>query len=220
MRLAPKRALRILDFDVECRPLSWYAGDFNSKEITAIAWAWVDPKRPAKPRGRVECRLLNETKQEWDNLPRVDLEHPTGSMQGMLLAFLEAYEAADIVTGHFIRGFDLPLLNGALIELGLTPLPARLSQDTKLDLIRFSGHSKSQENLGAMLGLRHPKVGMTQADWREANRLTPHGLDVVRGRVVGDVRQHIEMRAALLERGMLGPPKLWTGGGRAEVYQP
>lgn len=206
MRLARKATARILDFDVECRPLSWYGGDWVSKEITAIAWGWVSPRNPAKVRGnRVECRLLDEP----------------STLRDMVEEFHAVFRQADIVTGHFIRGFDLPLLNGAALELGLPPLPSTLAQDTKTDLVRFSGLSKSQESLGAMLGLRHPKVGMSQADWRAANRLTPEGINRTRRRVVGDVRQHVEMRAALLDRGMLGPPRPWSPGGTApERYAP
>ena len=53
--LVPNRAMRVLDFDVEARPLHWISGDYVSKEITAIAWAWVD-----KP-DDVACYLLGET---------------------------------------------------------------------------------------------------------------------------------------------------------------
>lgn len=204
MRLATKARASILDFDVECRPLSWYGGDWVTKEITAIAWAWVSPSNPAKVSGRVECRLLGE----------VDLFD-------LVAEFQAVYAAADIVTGHYIRGFDLPLVNGACLELGLAPLGPTMAQDTKGDLVRFSGLSKSQENLGAMLGLRHPKVGMNQETWRAANRLTPEGIEGTRKRVVGDVKQHVEMRAALLDRGMLGPPRPWSAGVTApEPYQP
>ena len=31
------RPMRVLDFDVEARPLHWISGDYVSKEITAIA---------------------------------------------------------------------------------------------------------------------------------------------------------------------------------------
>lgn len=204
MRLGRKGSLRILDFDVECRPLSWYGGDWVTKEVTAIAWGWVSVKDPARVTGPVACRLLGDV-----------------DMTTMLGEFREAYERADVVTGHFIRGFDLPVLNGAALELGLAPLGPKLVQDTKVDLVRFSGLSKSQENLGALLGLRHPKVDMNQATWREANRLTPEGIERTRKRVVGDVRQHVEMRAALLERGMLGPPRSWSAGGASpERYHP
>lgn len=211
MRLVRKGAQRILDFDVECRPLSWYGGDWVSKEVTAIAWAWVSPSDPARIKGRVQCVLLE------GSLAGFTPEYQVGEM---LYEFRQAYDAADIVTGHFIRGFDLPVLNGAALDVGVEPFGPKLTQDTKGDLVRFTGLSKSQESLGAMLGLKHPKVGMSQAAWRDANRLTPEGIERTRRRVVGDVKQHVEFRAALLERGLLGPPRVWTGGARTERYVP
>jgi hypothetical protein len=75
--------------------------------------------------------------------------------------------------------------------------------------------SSSQENLGAMLRLNHPKVKMDQAKWRAANRLEPEGLTHTRERVMGDVQQHIEMRAALLRLGYLGPPVVWRSKSTA-----
>jgi hypothetical protein len=192
------RQQRVLDFDCECRPLHWYGGDFVSKELTAIAWAWTDAPQD------VTCYLLGE----------VDV--PT-----MLRAFVAAYDQADIVTGHYIRGFDLPLVNGQLTEHGMPVLADTLAHDTKLDAVRRHGMSSSQENWGAMLGLEHPKVQMDQAKWRSANRLTAKGLEQVRSRVVGDVQQHIEMRATMLRLGYLSAPKRWSAGGeQPEVYTP
>jgi hypothetical protein len=192
-RLRPlsNRPARVLDFDVEARPLSWYGGDFTSKEITAIA-----------------CQFVGEPAMHCWALGEVELE-------GMLAGFLDQYQQADLVTGHYIRGFDLPLLNGQLAELGMQPLTQVLTQDTKQDLIRWHGASKSQENIAAMLGIAAPKVSMTQADWRAANRLTPEGIELTKQRVTGDVVQHMQMRAELLKRGLLGPPRLWKPQGRA-----
>lgn len=192
------RPLRILDFDVEARPLHWISGDYVSKEITAIAWAWVsDPTT-------IACRLLGEDPPE-----------------SMLVDFLEAYDQADVVTGHFIRGYDLPMINGALTEYSLPALSDKLSHDTKLDLVRRAGLSGSQENLGAMLRLQHPKVKMDQSLWRSANRLTPEGREAARARVTGDVAQHIELRQRLIDLGYLGPPKVWkSGSARLETYTP
>jgi hypothetical protein len=97
----------------------------------------------------------------------------------------------------------------------------KLTQDTKIDLVRRQGLSGSQENIGTMLGLNHPKVKMDQKKWRDANRLTPEGRALARERVVGDVRQHIEMRARLLELGYLGHPKIWkSGSAQVETYTP
>jgi hypothetical protein len=190
------RPLRVLDFDCEARPLHWIGGDYVSKEITAIAWAWADNPESAT------AYLLGETD------PRE-----------MLQRFLDVYNEADLVTGHFIRGYDLPLVSGALTEYQMPPLSKKLSQDTKIDLLRFSGLSKSQESIGAMLGLHNPKVQMNQAKWRAANRLEPEGLAHVRERVIGDVKQHIEMRQRLLELGYLGPPKMWQSNS-AEPLEP
>ena len=190
--------MRVLDFDVEARPLHWISGDYVSKEITAIAWAWTD--RPED----VTCLLLGECD------PR-----------DMLRQFSAVYARSDMVTGHFIRGYDLPMVNGALTEYQLPALGDKLSHDTKLDLVRRQGLSGSQENLGVMLGLEHGKVKMDQRKWRDANRLTPEGLAAVRERVVGDVQQHIEMRRRLLDLGYLAAPVMWKSGVHAaEEYTP
>ena len=193
----PHRPMRVLDFDIENRPLSYLGSDFTTAEVTAIAWAWTDSEA-------VTVRLLGET-------PLLDI----------LREFVDAYNAADMVTGHFVLGHDLPMLNGALMECGLQPLGDKLVQDTKVHLMRAKGISKSQESLGAMFNLDAPKVTMNQSKWRAANRLTPEGLKEVRERVVGDVRQHMELRRVLLQRGMLAPPKLWRSGVSAvEAYTP
>jgi len=219
LSLTTKRTMRILDFDCECRPLSWYGGDWVTKEVTAISWAWIDLANPRKAKGKITSVCLGEphdpTPENW-----ADLNSPRWTVAEMLEAFLEAYRQADIVTGHYIRGFDLGLLNGALMENGLPLLRSTLAQDTKGDLARFNGLSKSQENLGGLLGLSHPKVGMNQQDWRDANRLTPEGIQRSRKRVVGDVAQHIEMRAVLLERGVLSEPGPWSGHDPLTDYAP
>lgn len=103
----------------------------------------------------------------------------------------------------------------------MPPLPDRLVQDTKIDLMRSKGMSLSQESLGAMLRLDHAKVVMNQSKWRAANRLTPEGLAEVRQRVTGDVRQHIELRRELLELGYLSAPTMWrSGAAKTEAYTP
>ena len=192
------RRERVLDFDIENRPLSYLGSDFTTAEVTAIAWAWTD-----KPHD-VTVHLLGEI-----DLPDI------------LASFVHAYNQADLVTGHFILGHDLPMVNGALIEMGMPALQDKLVQDTKVHLVRAKGISRSQESLGAMLQLDAPKVQMNQAKWRAANRLTADGLALVRERVVGDVRQHIEMRRQLLEAGYLAAPKLWRSGtARLEQYTP
>ena len=194
------RPMRVLDFDCECRPLHWIGSDYVSREITAIAWAWIEDPQPDPT-----VVLLGEL-----TLPE------------MLKWFVTAYDQADLVTGHFIRGFDLPLVNSALVEQQMPALNDKMTQDTKIDLLKFSGLSKSQENIGATLGLEHPKVHMNQQRWRDANRLTPEGFKYVRERAAGDVLQHIEMRQRLLDLGYLAPPVKWQSKGDQSLpqYQP
>ena len=190
--------MRVLDFDIENRPLSYLGSDFTTAEVTAIAWAWCDAPET------VTVHLLGEI-----DLPSI------------LAAFLAAYDQADMVTGHYIKGHDLPMVNGALMECRLPHLTNKLVQDTKLDLMRTKGISLSQESLGAMFRLDHAKVQMNQSKWRAANRLTPEGLAEVRQRVVGDVRQHIAMRRELLDLDYLCAPSWWKCGvAAAETYVP
>ncbi len=198
MRLQiPTRPLRILDFDIENRPLSYLGSDFTTAEVTAIAWAWTD-----KP-DDVKVYLLGQT-----------------SLPVILRRFLKAYDQADMVTGHFIRGHDLPMLNGALVELGMPVLGNKRVMDTKVDFVKTKGISLSQESIGAMFRLDKAKVQMNQVKWRSANRLTKDGLALVRERVVGDVRQHMEMVKELNAKGYLSPPMYWGGGSELPAYVP
>ena len=178
------KALRVLDFDIENRPSTyWYDGKCTA-EITAIAWSWVGETE-------VKCVAL-----------------PDMSLPAMLMRFREAYDQADIVTGHYIRRHDLPIINAHLFEYGLPLLTPKDSHDTKLDLPRMGAISLSQEAISALLRLEHPKHHMTQTDWREANRLTPEGVLKTKERVIKDVIQHKELYAEL--RPILKRPKLWT----------
>lgn len=192
------RQKRVLDFDLENRPLSYLGSDFTTAEVTAIAWAWTD-----RPRD-VTVRLLGEQ-----------------PLRAILREFVAAYNEADMVTGHYITGHDLPMLNGALVEFGMPVLADKFVIDTKTNFIKTKGISLSQESLGAMMRLEHSKVQMNQARWRAANRLTRHGLALVKKRVVGDVQQHVEMLRELTAKGYLSAPRKWrTGSSQIAPYTP
>lgn len=198
--------MKILDLDVECRPMAWYAGDMVTKEITSIAWRFVD-----EPENATRCWLL-EPSTTW-------AAHKAKRRKG-LEAFLAAYNAADLVTGHYIRGFDLPLINAACFRLGLAPLPQKLSEDTKSDLTKMGGLSKSQENLAAYLDAKHEKPNMNTHLWEVANALVREGRQETKRRVVGDVDMHIEFRNSLIETGHLCRPRVWypTANGASARY--
>src|SRR5688572_8235916 len=85
--LVRHRPLRVLDFDIENRPLSYLGSDFTTAEVTAIAWAWCDSPED------VTVYLLGEHELSF-----------------ILTSFVEAYRQADLVTGHYITGHDLPMV--------------------------------------------------------------------------------------------------------------
>lgn len=188
MRLRAGRRLRVLDFDIENRPLSYAGMDWTSADVTAIAASWIGEDE-------VHCKVLTKDRRSG---PR------------MLAWFRELYDEADVVTGHYIRKHDLPLLNGAMMEFGFPLLSAKLTSDTYGDLTKRKDLSASQESLGDILRLDAPKEAMSQEKWRRANRLEPSGIAETERRVIGDVRQHKELRAALIERGWLKPPRIWS----------
>src|SRR5688572_20492410 len=84
------RPLKVLDFDIENRPLTYLGSDFTTAEVTAISWAWCDQPED------VTVYLLGEH-----------------DLSFILAAFVDAYNQADMVTGHYILGHDLPMVNGA-----------------------------------------------------------------------------------------------------------
>ena len=200
------RPARILDFDIENRPLSYLGNDFTTSEITAIAAGWVDNL------GSVESRLLYDPMTDF-MIRKID-ERYDDSAVSMLRWFVELWDQADIVTGHYILMHDLPIITGALLEYGMRPLSPKLVSDTKVHLRGGKGVSKSQESLSDMLAVPAEKYHMTQAKWRAANRLTPEGIAETKKRVEDDVLQHMLMRERLVAGRYLKPPVLWRGGSR------
>lgn len=186
MRFDVAKQLKVLDFDSECRPMHYSEWRAES-QITAIAWSWVGQKT-------VHCRVL---------------EQDLSNERSMLAEFLDAYNRADCVTGHYLRKHDLPLLTDHCMRLGF-PLPKRvLVSDTMLDLPQVKGLGKSQENLAVTFGVDAAKHHMTGAQWRVANALDPAGRAASRKRVVDDVIQNKQLRSMLLERGLLRAPTTW-----------
>lgn len=189
MLLTPKRKWKILDFDIENRPITYWTDRRPSAEITAIASCWLDDATSMK------VDVLNVF---------VD------SYEYMLARFVARYNEADMVTGHNIRKHDLPIINGALVELGMAPLQPKVTSDTYLDFVKHGDISVAQESLAGLMDIAMAKVHMTQNDWREANRLTELGIAKTKKRATMDVLQHMYMREELLKRGLLKSPKTWS----------
>lgn len=186
MRLETRRDIKILDLDIETRPLTYWTPDRPTAEITAIASCWTDDINS------MQVHLLG-------------IDDPLT----MLNSFVERFNEADMVTGHYLRKFDLPQINGALMEFSLPKLSPKLVCDTKLDMYKKGDIPATQEYLGELLSTPVPKVQMSQHKWRQANRLLPKGIEEARKRVVGDVFQHMALRLKMVELGLLSPPKRW-----------
>lgn len=182
---------RVLDFDIENRPLAYMGDDYTSGDITAIAASFF---------GESKVHL-------W--LMGADGRWHRDEYEEMLAGFRGLYDQADVVTGHYIRKHDLPVINGGLMEMQMPLLDQKLAWDTKIDLVGTRYLSLSQENLSAYYRLSHKKEHMNQAHWRTANRFLPEGIAETRRRAVGDVKQHKRLKAELSELGALKAPGLW-----------
>lgn len=181
-----KGRARILDWDIEQRPLSYWYDDKPTAQITAIASCWLDDPES------MEVYLLGED-----------------SPRRMLEWFVRRYDEAGMVVGHYIRKFDLPNVNGALQELGMPILGPKMTHDTKLDLVVRGDIPATQEHMADMLGVEAGKYHMRQSMWREANKLTEAGIALTKERVVDDVIQNMALYRAELKAGILKPPKVW-----------
>lgn len=182
---------KTLTFDIETRLVGFHKGGrFAPDGCEPIAMAWMLPG---------ESATVMSLKPTWTKT----------DMLAMLKAFRRAYDAADMVTGHYVLKFDLPVLNGAMLEFGLEPLAPKLVSDTKVHLFRRAAVSASQENLALMRRLEEDKVRMADMDWREAARLTRPGIRKARNRVVMDVRQHYALRQSLIAGGYLRTPTVF-----------
>jgi DNA polymerase III epsilon subunit-like protein len=181
---------KMLVWDLENRPLSYWYDGRPTAEVTAIGWKWV---------GETDCYVAAMgagTQKTADKLLR---------------RFRPAYEKADVLIGHNIRSHDLPILNAICVEYNLPPLQPKLTIDTLRDLQKFKDIPKSLEYLCDLLDCPHPKFHMTQHSWRQANRLEAQGLKLSQERVRVDVRATEWVYQELLKRGLLvKPPKMWT----------
>jgi len=172
---------RILDFDIETQLVGFHkGGKFNPDGCrpVIISWSWMDEEE-------------------------VYTREVTGKT---LEEFRTQYDKADVVTGHYIRKFDLPIINMRLLELHKPRLNVKIAWDTKADLIPFGGASKSQENMSAMLGLQEEKYHMSDTDWRNMDK---DMKKKVMERNAQDVIQHKEMFRKLGELEYLSKPKEW-----------
>lgn len=172
---------RVLDFDIETVAAGFADPEWVPQDVTVIAWSWVG-----------EDKVYSVTRLK--------------GVEKMLEEFRSVYNEADVLTGHNIVRFDLPVLNADFIRHGLAPLGAKLTQDT-MRLPKSKGLKKGQDVLGKMLNTPSDKLPLNWWEWRAA--YAEPGWKTVVQRCESDVVQHKQIRAALLERGILGAPARW-----------
>lgn len=123
-----------------------------------------------------------------------------------LRPLLAAIDEADVLTGHNILRFDLPIINAECLRLNLPTLGPKLVQDT-IRLPKSKGFKKGQDNMGHALGVKEEKMSLSWAEWAAA--YDEPDLRTVKDRCASDVLMHMEMRRAMLERGWLRAPRPW-----------
>lgn len=153
--------------------------------ITAWAFSWGDDE--------IQVDAL-PVRHQFDQAARAKFLEP----------LFDAIDQADILTGHNIVRFDLPALQGESVLLGRGPMPRKLIQDTiQLRGVRVK---KGQDVLAQAFGVDAEKLPLNWAQWQAA--YNERDLSTVKDRVVGDVAQHMQLRAAMRDRGWL-PRPVW-----------
>jgi hypothetical protein len=184
----------VLIFDLEARPTAWIGGDYVGRSVTAYAYCYLDSDE-------VTCHTL---------LGPGTPEERMADHALMVAEVAAAVETADLVVGHWVRGFDLPLLNAETERVKGEPLPRVLTIDTKSDRLTGSGLSQSLENLAFRYDTSVQKMDMREPMWEEYNLWqTERSIRWVRDRVSSDILATRELYIKMNEAGRLNGPKAW-----------
>lgn len=186
--LEPKR---ILDFDIETIAAGFADPEWVPQKITCVAWSWVGSEK-------VESRICG---------PGGIFGKPERRAR-MLRPLLKAISEADMLTGHNISRFDLPVLNAECMRLGLSPIRRAVVQDT-IKLVRSKGFKKGQDVLGRLHRVPSEKLALDWQAWQDA--YDESGWPTVRERCESDVLMHKHLRERLLAEDHLKPARVWLG---------
>jgi uncharacterized protein YprB with RNaseH-like and TPR domain len=173
---------RVWCFDIESRPGPWGGGDFTFKHMLSIAGGYEGE--------------------------RVEYLAP-GFTAGALEDFVAPLRGGALVVTHNGIRYDLPLLNGMMVKMGLEPLPPMLVCDTYAQLVkRGQAFSASLGNMAQRFGIS-AKGGMSEYGWERVYENDPEWLEKLRTYNITDVEVTLELRAALIERKLLKPARVW-----------
>jgi DNA polymerase elongation subunit (family B) len=193
------RPLLLRDFDFESKPL-WFWYDKPTAIITSVSY--MDSVAGVIDHDSMKTEIAplggsREVYVEW-------VEHVKGILT-----------APDILTGHNIDRFDLPLLQAQLLRHGLPGLPPLRTQDT-MRLPKKRDMSASQESLINYVGLKAVcpigipiyKDHLSIPEWEDAAMGWNDAILIERPS--SDVHGHAHLRETLIEKGYLAPSKQWT----------
>jgi len=181
---------RVLDFDIETVAAGFADPDWVPQKITCVAWSWVGEDE-------VRSRVCG----------RAGLFGRPADRARMLQPLLAAIDAADVLTGHNILRFDLPVINAECLRLGLPTVGRKRVQDT-MRLVRTKGFKKGHDNVGRLLRVEGEKLALDWQAWQDA--YDEKGWDTIRERCESDVLQHKQILAEMMRRGWLRPTVTWN----------
>ena len=180
--------LKILDFDIETLAAGFADPNWVPQKITCVSWSWIGSDDIEV----LICGQLGFFKPEV-RAPVVE-------------ALVDQINQADIVTGHNIIRFDLPVLNSECLRLGLPPLKPVEVQDT-MRIVKTKGLKKGQDNLGRLLKTAEQKLSLDWQAWEEAYE--EDGWATIKERCVSDVKMHKELRLEMIRKGWLKKNSTW-----------
>lgn len=184
------RTLRTLDFDCETIAAGFADPNWVPQKITCIAWSWV---------GSDDVQVVTCGGS-------AGLYEKPDLRRKMLGKFLERFSQADMVTGHNLLRFDLPVVNSECMRLGFPPLKLVLVHDT-MRIVKSKGFKKGQDNLAGLVNTFQRKQAMDWQQWEDA--YAEPGWPTVISRARSDVVMHKEMRLKMIEGGWLKPAVRW-----------
>jgi hypothetical protein len=175
---------RVWAFDIEARPGPWGGGDFTFRSMLSIAGGYADSAISYLAPGFLKYELER--------------------------FIMPLREVNVLVVGHNAIRYDLPMLNGTLVKLGLPCLPPLLVSDTYAHLVKSDyAYSKSLGNMAERFGIQ-AKGSMSEYAWERAYDGDPEYLRRLKEYNIRDVETTLALRAVLLERGMLKSPRRWS----------
>lgn len=180
----------ILHLDCEALSAGYPTGSWNKvpQKMTAIAWSWA---------GNDNVEVITCGKKGiFDESVRAK----------MISKILPILEKADILSGHYLRGFDMPLFVEECHRLNL-PIPSSKFVLDTMDLPK-GVMKKGLDNLAVIYDLPVEKMALNWAHWYKAYGNPT--WDEIEQRVASDVVLQKYVLAEQQKRKIQKPPKRWS----------